>query len=426
MGSTSGPDFDVAIVGGGIAGLCLALSIVSHTSIPVTVYEAASKFGEIGAGLAFGPNAVRAMSLISDELYEKFKSGATFNLSPEKKHIFFDFRLGMDGENEAARSRGVNSGVYLSSTEHPEPYSGMINRSHFVDELVKLLPQDAARLGKTLVDIDDKGVDGVILRFKDNTEAKHSAVIACDGIHSKIRKIIFGEDNPASYPMFTGKYCYRGMIPMATAVDRLGSELAMNCQVYLGYHGHLLTFPVAGGNMMNVVAFNSTREWVHDKTVIPATKEQMQKDFEGWGPEVKSIIDMTGKSDIWALFDHPPVPSYVKGRLCLLGDAAHASTPFQGAGAGMAVEDAYVLARILRETKTASQLPAAFLAYDSVRRERTQKLVTTSREAGYVLHFELVGDDLPKIKQALKGRMDWIWNHDFEAEVSRALANMNQ
>lgn len=413
---TTDNGLDIAIVGGGIAGLCLALSVTSNTSIPVTIYEAAPKFGEIGAGVAFGPNAVRAMMLISPELKAGFDARATTNQFPDKKDVWFDFHVGMDGVNGEAVERGVKEGVHLGSVKQPQPYSGMINRAMFLDVLVPLLPEGVARFGKILTDLDDQGDKGVLLTFADGTQARHAAVIGCDGIHSMARKVVLGPDNPVP-PVYTGKYCYRGMVPMEKAVARLGKELATNCQAYLGYHGHMLTFPVAGARMMNVVAFYSSKEWNHATTVVPATKEQMDTDFHDWGPQVKGIIQEMGKSDIWGLFDHPPIDTYTKGRICIVGDAAHASTPFQGAGAGMAIEDAYVMGQILQATRRADQLPAAFRAFDLARRERTQKLVATSREAAYLWHFELRGDDLELIKEELKHRLDWLWDFDIEKDT---------
>ena len=170
--------------------------------------------------------------------------------------------------------------------------------------------------------------------------------------------------------------------------------------------------------MMNVVAFNSLADWPHEKMVIPSSQVEMIQKYSDWGPDVQAIIQLISKSDIWALFDHAPADTYCKGRVCLLGDAAHASTPFQGAGAGMAVEDAYVLGRILQAVQRADQLPAAFKAYDSVRRERTQKQVSTSLASGHLWHFEEEGiDDVEKLRSILQDRMTWIWNKDLDEDV---------
>ena len=171
-----------------------------------------------------------------------------------------------------------------------------------------------------------------------------------------------------------------------------------------------------------VVAFNSQDTWTRDQWVVPYGKEDMFADFEGWGEHVKKILSLMKKSDVWALFNHPPADTFFKGRICLLGDAAHASTPHQGAGAGMAVEDAYILANLVAEANDANDVPAAFAAYDAVRRPRTLKLVTTSKEGGQLYDYELPGveDDLDRVKEKLSTRMDWIWNENLEEELAQA------
>lgn len=128
------------------------------------------------------------------------------------------------------------------------------------------------------------------------------------------------------------------------------------------------------------------------------------------------------KSDVWALFDHPPAPTYYKGHLCLLGDAAHASTPHQGAGAGQAIEDAFILSNLLGQVTSADNVEQAFKAYDAIRRPRSQRVVTTSRETAgiYEMEDEDTGANLEKIGQKLKTRYDWIWNEDLHRQLREA------
>lgn len=128
------------------------------------------------------------------------------------------------------------------------------------------------------------------------------------------------------------------------------------------------------------------------------------------------------KYDVWALFEHPPAPTYYKGRLCLLGDAAHASTPHQGAGAGQAIEDAFILSNVLGQISSVADLSQAFKAYDTVRRSRSQRVVTTSNEAGrlYEMENEEVGSDLDKARENLLVRCEWIWGNDLKAQLKEA------
>lgn len=129
--------------------------------------------------------------------------------------------------------------------------------------------------------------------------------------------------------------------------------------------------------------------------------------------------------DSWALFDHKPAPTYYKGRIAILGDAAHASTPHQGAGAGQAMEDAFILSSLLGDkfTQSASDIPAAFKAYDAIRRPRSQKVVRTSREAGLTYAFQgPAGGDVHKIGEELLGRYKWIWEEDMDSQAELAKA----
>lgn len=155
----------------------------------------------------------------------------------------------------------------------------------------------------------------------------------------------------------------------------------------------------------------------------------MKSQFAGWSSTANKIIAMMRKNDIWALFNHPPAPTYVSenGRVALIGDAAHATTPHKGSGAAMAIEDSYVLGNLVahalnNSSDAAKAIPAALRAYDATRRERTQRLVEDSRETGTVYELEHpdFGADKEKLRETLLTRMNWVWNHDFEAELVAA------
>lgn len=146
----------------------------------------------------------------------------------------------------------------------------------------------------------------------------------------------------------------------------------------------------------------------------------MNAEYAAWGPHVQKIVHAMEKPDIWALFYHLPCNTYYKGPVCLLGDAAHATTPHQGAGAGMCVEDALILSILLKEVRGVEDFERAFKAYDEVRRPRSQKNVATSKEAGMLYDFELEGDDLDKIEPNFINRMRWIWDVDLDEEIDRA------
>ncbi|TLD19488.1 mannitol 1-phosphate dehydrogenase [Venturia nashicola] len=399
--------FHIAVVGGGIAGLTITLALLEQ-GIPVTLYEAASKFGEIGAGVSFGPNASRAMKLISPEIYDGFQNRATCNQSQDKSGNWFSIQYGED----------LGQGDLITELQCEGGHAA-VHRAHFLDELVHLLPEGSMQFKKRAIayEQDDQGVT---IKFQDGTEAKHDALIGCDGIKSKMRLCLLGEQDPASRPVYSGKYAYRGLIPMVQAKELLGEEKAQNSQMYYGRNGHLLTFSIEKGKTMNVVAFSSSESWDSADWVVTADKEKMYSDFSSWNPTVRNILSLVEKPDIWALFQHPNARTYADGNVALLGDSAHATTPHQGAGAGMCVEDSYIMSNLLGEVQDKKDIAKAFAVYDQVRRPRSQNLVKTSREAGMLYEMELVGEEREKIKANLENRMKWLWDYDIEGELKVA------
>lgn len=446
--SDSHRDYSLAIVGGGIGGLLTAIGLLKQ-GIKVEIYEGKSQVylsvavrlnhtsdcpvlrdwsvsisssADIdqaklshSRGVSLGPNAAQALKLIDEAAYAGYERHITNNAWPIKQKNWFTFRTADDPEGKLYGFQSFD--IYCPTGQ------SSLQRARFLDELVALIPSNIAHFGKKLVSMDE-GEDSATLHFTDGTIATHSAAIGCDGVKSITRQIVLGKDNPATNPTFTGKYAYRGLIPMDQAVEAIGEEMARNSQQYIGHGGHLLTYPIVNGAVMNVVAFGTKKdgEW-EGEWVKPMDRDAMMKDFEGWIEPVQKILGMMQKSDIWGLFDHPDAESFVSkgGRICILGDAAHASTPHNGAGAGQAVEDALILSRVMGCVYSSGEIQWAFQAYDQVRRPRSQKQVREARLAGTVYDMEAsgIGDDVEKIKKQLSGK-EWLWNHDLEGDVREA------
>lgn len=431
----------IAIAGGGIAGVCLALGMLEHArDVRIHIYEAAPKFQEVGAGVSFGINAQRALWKLCPRAGAAYADMATSNA---------DFAV----ENAAADAQGMQKGSYvrlvmgMDHATNPDYKAGRavcevfceggfssVHRASFLDRMVRLLPEHiqehCASFGRRVIGVEDVqdgphgGSTGVRLLFADGGTALADAVVGCDGIKSYVRRDLLGCSH-AAHPTFTGKFAYRGLIPMDRAVAVLGEKLARNAHHHIGYGGHVLTFPIDHGNTLNVVAFRTkhNRQWQSDEWVKPATNLGMQRDFQYWGREIQAILQLMERCDQWALFDQPPASTYHRqGRICLIGDAAHASTPHQGAGAGMALEDAYVLSCLIGQVRETKDLQRAFGQYEAVRKQRTQSLVQSSREqaALYDLEAQGVGDDVQKIAEILPHRWDWIWDYDIEAALADA------
>ena len=199
----------------------------------------------------------------------------------------------------------------------------------------------------------------------------------------------------------------------------------------LGHHGHVLTTLIEHGKVVNVVGYHTKEDgkWDDQAWVKPSSKEDMLASFDGWSEPVRKIIELVEKPDVWALFDHLPASTYHRqGKICLLGDSAHASTPHHGAGAGMAVEDALILSRLLAAIDHAGDLEAAFAAYDAVRRPRSQRLVASSRKVAEVYDFEdeVIGDNMAALREYLEHAWEWIWNENLDLQLERALGLLRE
>ncbi|KAI9791591.1 MAG: hypothetical protein M1816_003677 [Peltula sp. TS41687] len=412
--------FNIAIVGGGIGGLALAIGL-RYRGIAAQVYEAAPVFTEVGAGIGFDPNSVEAMTLIDPAIRVAYNRLAIKKTRKEDADTWLTFRCGLGEPGLIARVRTANSEKTFSS----------VHRAHFLDALIDLLPEEVAHLGKRLVEIEDRPSNPVRLLFEDGSTAEADAVVGCDGVRSTVRQLMLGNQTILDDLTFSGKCAYRGLVPMAKAKEALGDYLAGSSSMYLGPGAHVLTYPIDLGNTVNVVAFKDKPDgvWEHDRWIVKKKKEEMRRDFYGWGKPVQAILQLMDDPDLWALFDHRPAPTYYKGRVAILGDAAHTSTPHQGAGAGQALEDAFILSTVLADEKvmSTSDVPAALHAYDAIRRPRSQKVVSTSRTAGETYAFRgPAGNDLEKVREELLTRYSWIWDEDMSRQAEDARAVLAQ
>ncbi|CAF9908492.1 MAG: hypothetical protein HETSPECPRED_008094 [Heterodermia speciosa] len=213
--------YSVAIVGGGIGGLTLALGLLKYPHIDVQIYESASSFGWIGAGVAIGPNGQRALELISPAAKAAFDKHATPNMWSSKAKNFAAYIVG----------KGERAGEVIMEAKN-ETGMQSVHRADFLDELVKAVPAERAHFKKCLQKIEDKDGSPIVMRFSDGTSVTADVVIGADGIHSNVRKYLLGTE--AARPVFSGYVAYRGIINMDAAVEALGAEHAQNSTLICG------------------------------------------------------------------------------------------------------------------------------------------------------------------------------------------------
>ncbi|PNP59481.1 hypothetical protein THARTR1_00971 [Trichoderma harzianum] len=419
---TVSPDtFTVAILGGGIGGLAMALSLA--TQVPslknITVYEQAPAYKEIGAGIGIGVNAGRIL-----KRYGVFDAANA--ISGDRNGIHRSLRRWDNGDEI----------VSVSAMDEDEANGGVrqlsVHRAEFLQVLYEhIRDTTCAKLetNKRAVEIVDDAKSGkATVHFADGTSATADLIIACDGIHSNVRRQLSKATDMV--PRYSGRVCYRGLLPMsAVGKDWPYDSFAIS---WLGPDRHFLVFPISQNKTLNVVAFVSKPEAelgdLKESWSSTAPRSEVEKEFAGWEETVQKVVHaMEPNPGKWKLNDRELLDHwvYLGGKVALSGDAAHAMLPHQGSGAGHAIEDSFVMGQAVKAffENPSLGLETYMKLYQETRLPRAQKAQLTSRQAGDV--YEMQGPDfdglhfdqrLQVIHDKFKDRMTWVWGHDLEAD----------
>jgi len=351
------------IVGGGIGGLFAANALIAQ-GLRVSVYEQAPALGEVGAGVYVTPNAGRHLERVGlGPAVEKF--GA--RVGPDSAY----FRH--DGAPVAKVQVTDNAGWNACFGMH---------RADYVEFLAANLPQGVVRTGHRAVGYEEAG-NVARVRFANGAVAEADVVVGADGIHSEMRPFVF----PPSTPVFHGTISYRGLVPR----ERLPGWPMDRWQMWAGPSKHFLVFPVRHGTMVNYVGFVPAGEEMKESWSAPGDPEALRREFAGWDARVGEVLRQVERTFRWALYDREPLATWSKGRLTLLGDAAHPMLPHLGQGANQSIEDGMALATILAQTD-ANEVPAALQAYERLRRERVAEVQLGARKHG--LRVDSLSGDL--------------------------------
>jgi len=384
----------VLIVGGGIGGLTAA-NALAQRDIAVRVYEQASALTEVGAGIALQPNGLRMLRHLGfgDEL---IRLGARW-INPQF--------LRADGS-------------YAASMWPAEPASRIefygIHRADLLGMLAARLPDGIIRTGHRCIGFEQDGTQAVVT-FQNGERATADVVIAADGIHSKLQHFVV----PPSSPVPSGSVAYRGLV----AAEAVGWPTGA-MRGWLGAGRHFLAYPLRGGMLLNCVGFVPSDAEMKESWSAPGDPRAFAREFADFDPRVEAIIVQITHTFRWGLYDREPLTAWTRGRLALLGDAAHPMLPHIGQGANQAIEDAVTLAVVLGRAR-ASSAPRALQLYEALRRERCARVQRSSRING--ARYDAGGDDLADRDQQLAAQPEeraWIWNYDAEREASSATASL--
>jgi salicylate hydroxylase len=382
----------VIIVGGGIGGLFTANALIAQ-GLRVSVYEQAPALSEIGAGVFLTPNSVRQLQRLGLGPSVE-KSGARVGTGSRY------FRH--DGTEIAPVQVTDSSGWNATFGMH---------RADLVAILSDALPKDVVHTGHRCCGFEQHG-NAVQVSFDNGAVVESDVVVGSDGIHSELRRYVA----PPSHPVFSGSVAYRGLVPHALIPDWSTNAWLM----WLGKSKHFLTFPVRTGKLINFVGFVPADAEMKESWTAPGNPDTLRSEFAGWDPRIEQLLRHVQVTFRWALYDREPMSTWTKGRLTLLGDAAHPMLPHLGQGANQSIEDGMALATILaRADRTTA--PAALLAYERLRRERVAQVQRGARENG--LRYDSAYADLGIRDAEIKAHAAFrkrLYDHDVVPEAQAA------
>jgi 2-polyprenyl-6-methoxyphenol hydroxylase-like FAD-dependent oxidoreductase len=342
----------VAIIGGGIGGLSAALHLL-RAGFDVQVYEQGPRITEIGAGIQISPNASRL--LIRLGLKPALDAAGVF---PQAVHQ----RRWDDGRTLQRAPLGK-----LVEETFGAPYYHF-HRADLANLLAAALPAERVHVGHKLVDLEQKG-ERVVARFENGATVEADVLVGADGIHSKVRHIVFGPEKAR----FTGCVAWRGLVPAET-VAHLGIEVASNN--WMGPDGHVVHYWVGAGRFMNVVCVTEHGGWESESWTEKGNVADAAARYADWHPMVGGLIASFPETYIWALHDRLPLPHWSEGRITLLGDACHPMLPFMAQGAAQSIEDGAALASLLKTAP--DDVPGALQRYEEIRKPRATRLQQAS------------------------------------------------
>ncbi|VDB92178.1 unnamed protein product [Peniophora sp. CBMAI 1063] len=430
---SSNKDFTVAIVGGGFVGLTCAIEL-AKSGVHVEVFEAASGYGDVGAGINIGPNAYRvleAMGIVDDVKAVLEDQGPPMSLVTFVK-----------GED-------VRNVVYQYPDDKRTNQGFGVHRGYFLKALARILPDNVvSHLNKRATTVTTLSDGRVRVDFADGSEHFADVVIGADGIKSTVRAHVFDEGGDRLVDTLCR--AYRTLVPMQRLLDAGINPklLEPHTRCWMGNGKYILMYPISSNTMLNIAAFVTD----YSKDMVPAgpqsswstwvrrsSRDEFIAAYSDYGPDALAILNCVENVNKWDVHGIYPalertvarapedgeakVEGTEKANTVIVGDAAHPMLPHLGAGAGVGIEDAFVLARLLAHPQTKRENIGDILrAYETVRLPRGAYVANASRRAGsiYQGHGPSGPDDAGR-KKDLDLQWEETWEHDARNDVAKAV-----
>jgi salicylate hydroxylase len=377
------------VLGGGIGGLAVALGL-ARRGRDVHVIEKADAFGEIGAGLQLAPNASRALADLG--VLDAIDAFAVF----PQRMVWMD----------------AISGEQVTSLDLGAPFIArygyryiVMHRSDLLDALLaacRAHDRITLETAKDVRHVDDRG-DTAEVTFADGTTYAADIVIGADGLWSTARKAIVDDGEP----LCSQYVAYRGAIP----IDEISVHAGLDSvTLWTGPNLHLVQYPVRRGELYNQVAVFKSDRYRPDSDDW-GTADELDAHFSAGAPPVRAALTKFRRNRRWPMYDRLPIGSWSRGRIVLLGDAAHPMLQYLAQGAAQALEDAVALADALT---THGDVATAIAAYEARRVGHTARVQTTARALGDYMHLPLDraarrNAELATRSPADYGETDWLY-----------------
>ncbi|MEO6083499.1 MAG: FAD-dependent monooxygenase [Umezawaea sp.] len=377
----------MAIVGAGITGLTLAAAL-RRAGIECAVYEKATAFTAVGAGIQLAPNAVGLLHRLG--LADRLAAVAVRSSAIEMR----------DGH-----TGGVVSRIPLDDCEtlFGAPYY-LLTRADLHAILASSIPAGIVHLGKECLSVDEDS-DGAEIRFTDGTSVRADVVVGADGIHSAVR-----QGRLRDQPVYSGFSAYRGLV-LAEALPSSFTE--PKSVLWTGTGKHVVCYPVAAGRMVNFVATVPVAEWHAESWSEQGEVEDLVAAFAGWHDDVRTLFRGAGAVTRWAVHAREAGPRWSTDRTTLAGDAAHPMLPFLAQGANQGVEDALALAAAL--SQDGHDVSIALKTYELARQERTLQVQQLSKTIVETFHQTDAAEQRDGGTDSTFRVMSWLFGHDAES-----------